>query len=122
MDKKEFEQYLKFKHPVLFELCIDISVDEGWQKVVKLLCENIQQHMDDHIVRVSVTQIKKKFGRLRVYYISDDPYVAGMIFMAQDIANNSCELCGADGNLVLVGKEIHTLCAEHALKYEEVKV
>ena len=122
MDKKEFEQYLRFKHPSLFELCIVVSVDQGWQKIVKLLCENIQGRMDDRNVKVSMTQIKEKFGKLRVYYISDDPYVSGLVDMAQDVANNTCEFCGTDGELVLVGKEIRTLCAEHASRFEEVRV
>lgn len=122
MDKKEFEKYLRFKHQSLFGLCIGVSVDQGWQKIVKLLCENIQERMDDRNIAVSISQIKEKFGKLRIYHISDDPYICGLVAMAQNMANSTCEVCGTDGELVLVGKEIRTLCPDHAAKFEEANV
>ena len=55
------------------------------------------------------TQIKEKYGTLRVYYNGGDEYCGGIIAMAESMSAVSCEDCGVPGKM-RDGGWIRTLC------------
>lgn len=55
------------------------------------------------------TQIKEKFGTLRVYYSGGDEFCEGIIAMAESMSAVTCEDCGVPGK-VRDGGWIRTLC------------
>lgn len=57
------------------------------------------------------TQIKEKFGRLRVYSVGGDAYCEGIIAMAEGMSGKICERCSVPGQPTKSGW-IKTLCKE----------
>jgi hypothetical protein len=55
------------------------------------------------------TQIKEKYGTLRVYHSGGDEYCEGIIAMAEQMSSVTCEDCGVPGK-VRNGGWIRTLC------------
>ncbi len=101
-------------------------VDKGWWPIIERLCANIQRRIDfwnkNHekhpiIEQVVVSQIKEKFGGLRFYYDGGDEYIRGMVTMAEEWADRTCETCGNAGQSRKTGW-IKTLCDEHAAERE----
>lgn len=66
-------------------------------------------------LRVTVVQIKEKFGGLRFYYNGGDEFVDGAVQLAEAICIRTCETCGAPGKLSATGW-IKTTCEEHKNK------
>lgn len=77
-------------------------------------------HITEKVERVTVAQIKEKFGGLRFYYDGGDEYVSGLVTMAEVWANRTCETCGEKGKQ-RGGGWIRTLCDKHETLYQVSK-
>ena len=124
-----FEKILEEKYPEYLQPGYGgMDCGLGWLKIIDVLLQTIAQHEKNlkryrphwfsneyHPVRVE--QIKEKFGGLRFYYSGGDDYVQGAVEMAEQWAQNTCELCGSPGTLRGLSW-IRTLCDKH---YEERK-
>jgi hypothetical protein len=118
----EFEKYDAFakkmeeRFPKMFaEPYGGFCCSEGWWPILESLCASIQNHIDwkkGECPQVTVAQIKEKFGGLRFYYDGGDDRVRGMVIMAENWAEHSCETCGAPGTSGGKGW-IKTLCPTH---------
>lgn len=124
-DNQEFKDYEKFAkdmeqtYPKMFAGKYGgFAVGTGWYPILKILCSNIQSHIDwkvkqgHDIAQVEVNQIKEKFGGLRFYYSGGDESISGMVRMAEAWADTACEECGAIGKR-RSGGWIRTLCDTH---------
>jgi hypothetical protein len=124
-DDQEFKDYELFakqmeeKYPKMFSGKYGgFAVGKGWYPILKILCSNIQSHIDwrvkqgQEIAQVEVEQIKEKFGGLRFYYSGGDEQVSGMVRMAEAWADIACEECGGIGTR-RSGGWIRTLCDKH---------
>lgn len=85
------------------------AVGEGWRPILERL------HVD--LLRVAptygVTQVKEKFGGLRVYLLREPSKVSQLLAAAEREAARTCEVCGQPGKL-RQGSWLKTLCDEHA--------
>ena len=105
------------------------AIGAGWWDIIESLCNCIQGHIDwkneqkekynrgEGCEQVVVLQIKEKFGGLRFYYQGGNDTIHGMVRMAEEWADQSCEVCGNKGTR-RPGGWIRTLCDEHAKKVE----
>lgn len=99
--------------------------DDGWFNIIYSMCGAI----DSHIKRLKspleyeFTQIKEKFGSLRVYANGGDEYIRGVIRMAENMSSVTCEVTGRPGKLCKKGFWYRTLCEEQAEKdgYKETE-
>lgn len=102
----ELNHKLLTKHPKI--LSFDESVSEsaqrdieccdGWFLLLDNLCSEIQDHVDQYVVpQVRLTQIKEKFGELRIYYSGGDKHIGELIDTAQSASKLTCESCGSLG-------------------------
>jgi len=129
-EMKEYDAFAKRmeeEYPAMFVGAYGgFAVGKGWWPIISVLCANIQQHIDwanrnDQVVpQVVVAQIKEKFGGLRFYYDGGDDYVRGLVQMAEDWANRTCETCGELGKQ-RGGGWIRTLCDKHEAEYQARK-
>jgi hypothetical protein len=101
----------------------------GWMPLIDALCYQIQTHIDWHnkfdkyhkqknIPQFVATQVKEKFGLLRIYHEGGDEYCKGLISMAGCWSGYICEMCGIGSNL-LVGRTsgyLGSLCKECSKK------
>ena len=68
------------------------------------------------IPQVVFTQVKEKFGGLRIYYRGGDDYVQALVSFAESISYRTCEVCGRMDDTVGRNRNgwIRTTCIEHA--------
>lgn len=114
--KLNLYQKLIEDYPNLFSECKYIECDDGWYKllnVTSLTLENyIKSLPEKERTEIFATQVKQKFGGLRFYMSCHDPYIQGIIDVAEALSYNICEVCGDFGVTGRTGKSywISTLC------------
>ena len=90
------------------------STPDGWSGLVSDLFESIKARCDElEIEYPEITQIKEKFGALRIYQkkSSTDETICGWISATIQQANHTCEKCGnAAQTQRLFGSSYATLC------------
>lgn len=96
------------RHPVLLDHHVESAKHDLERDIV----------IPPKIPHVFIEQIKEKFGGLRFYYQGGDDYISGLVSMAEDWANRSCEMCGAPGKK-MGGGWIRTVCEQHGRKDNE---
>ena len=117
----EWKDRLVKKYPKLFRqkdlsmketcMCWGIAVDIGWLPIIEFLCESIQGYVDLYTkVQVEFSQIKEKYGILRIYTDNADEYVNNLVDMAERLSGKVCEDCGSVVDVTTKGGYILTLC------------
>jgi len=74
-----------------------------------------QNPIDPSIETVAI-QIKEKFGGLRIYYYCSDPYIDGLIDMAEAFSFRTCEQCGKAGERRSYGEYTYVSCNDHLME------
>ena len=65
------------------------------------LLTRYEEPLEDPLRQVIAIQVKEKYGGLRFYYrCSRDPYIDGLVRMAERVAYYTCETCGATDDTV----------------------
>lgn len=123
--KIELEEQLVAKYPRLFYgksterdwTCFGCECGDGWHKIIDAACSQIDWYIKTFDPESSFrwSQIKQKFGGLRLYYDGHgkpgDDFVSGVVRLAESISYKTCEQCG--GNGTPSGKFwIETLCED----------
>lgn len=133
---EKLDKYLCEKYPKIFverrlpvsESCMGRGFEcgNGWFYLIDSLCHSIQEYIDGSnkypqegkaaIPQMVFTQVKEKFGALRIYYTGGDDYCSGLLDMAECMSYRMCENCGTFGKDVgRVEKGwIQSLCTECA--------
>ena len=134
--EKIFEKYPKLfaqRHLPITQSCMGwgLSHGEGWNGIIETLCDQIETHLKNledqgwvilsfgeepetpetkHIYQVEFSQIKSKFGSLRVYYDGGDETVSELVEKAEEASMRTCEQCGDPANLERLGHWLETMC------------
>lgn len=85
---------------------------DGWEGILAPILEEADR------VDATITQVKEKFGRMRVYFDpgnADTDKLEDMIDQAERDSGTICELCGKPGKLMTTGSWLKTLCALHSI-------
>lgn len=103
----ELERALLKKYPMIFsgvdpnhgsDMPWGIECGDGWYLILERLCQEIRGRVvKHHAPQVKFTQIKEKFGELRIYYSGCDKHVDELIDLAVIASKSVCEMCGAQG-------------------------
>ena len=111
--KKDLNE-LAAKYPKLFDaLRWGFACNEGWYDILDRLFGFIQVYVDEfEKPQPKVTQVKEKFGGLRVYLTNTDDTINRMIDIAEQQAEQTCEYCGKPGHARNDMTWIKTLCDE----------
>uniref|UniRef100_E6PQ15 Uncharacterized protein n=1 Tax=mine drainage metagenome TaxID=410659 RepID=E6PQ15_9ZZZZ len=84
-----------------------VEVGDGWQTIVDGLLTDLEAYCAAHLIPLPrIVQMKQKFGTLRVYWrrtLGDTPLfsahdevaIRALIAQADDLAQCTCETCGA---------------------------
>ena len=73
-------RYLSNKHTAM---CYGIQCPDRWYDLIDALCSQIQKYADQSSIICEANQVKTKFGGLRFYVTYSDPYIKGLINMAE---------------------------------------
>jgi len=110
--KKELQDKLKNTYPSLFyNDKFYFECGDGWYEILVNLFSSITQHEKTKLPKL--TQVKEKFGRLRVYCDYETPTVSALIHFAEGISWSICEICGNRGTMTTSGW-MRVLCSECA--------
>ena len=85
---------------------------DGWENLLAPILEEADR------VDAEITQVKEKYGRMRVYFTPgswDTDKLEEMIDQAEKDSATVCELCGKPGVMFVKGQWLKTICASHAL-------
>lgn len=66
----------------------------------------------ESICQVTVDQVKEKFGGLRFYYTGGDDVIHGMVWLAESMSYNTCEICGSTKNIGRTKGWIKVICED----------
>jgi len=93
--KQELQDQLFEEFPRLFRqkdlpkeesaMAFGIDCPNEWFNVIHKACILIQGHCDSIEKQIEFTQIKEKFGQLRIYCSMYDSYIHGVIDMAGEM-------------------------------------
>ena len=119
------EDQLYARYPLIFQerslpetksaMYLGIGTGNGWFHLIDVLCAALQRETDtDRAPQVVATQVKEKFGGLRFYTHEITERQASMIELARDLSERTCDVCGAPGSPVAVGRRRATRCNSHA--------
>ena len=119
--KQELQEKLFKKYPKLFQqkdlsmqetcMCWGISCGDGWFVLLDTVCSAIQSYvLYNKVEEVQFTQVKEKWGGLRIYTYGGDPYVDGLISMAEAMSYRICEECGSSKGELRKEGWFKTLC------------
>jgi CO dehydrogenase/acetyl-CoA synthase beta subunit len=108
----------KTDFPQLFSKLEWLETLDGWNDLIWELSRIIQDHINSKVPeelkdQIYYTQIKQKFGSLRVYMSNETPYIQGAIDMAEAASAEICEHCGNKANIQDVKGWLIALCDLH---------
>jgi hypothetical protein len=124
--RDELEQKLIAEFPKLFQdhdkpptetlICFGCECSDGWFDLIYTACSAIQQHLKytPECAPFRFSQIKEKFGGLRLYSYGGDEFTAGVCNMAEAMSYKICEVTGNRGQLCSTGHWLRTLSPEQA--------
>lgn len=84
------------------------SVDKGWHGLLEILFSELEKYPN-----VVVSQVKEKFGGLRIYTNPMNDEFELIVASLERDSYTICETCGKAGKL-RSGDWMRTLCEEHA--------
>jgi len=87
-----------------------ITCGDGWYHLIDNICFLISQYNKQHECYVFLTQIKQKFGTLRIYTSAKNDYISGIITMAETISDLICEECGVTDDIGRTTDYIMNIC------------
>ena len=103
-------------------LMCEMSGGPGWHDLVVAVNELIDQEAEPEF---RFTQIKEKFGQLRMYWHGADPSgrINQLVEAAEEISASMCETCGKDAKMRQTRPPmgyVHAACDEHAMPDSDV--
>jgi len=91
--KQELQESLFETYPKIFArrhmpkdvtaMCYGIQCPDSWYDLIDTLCASIQKYSERKNIICEANQVKTKFGSLRFYVTISDPYINGIIAMAE---------------------------------------
>lgn len=92
-----------------------IECDDGWEKIIDDLLAEIMAIAKEKACEIpEVSQIKEKFGELRVYLNSNDyGHFYDAIGKAGHLSAKTCEACGNPGVIQNCNGWMRAVCGDH---------
>ena len=115
INREELQNKYKFLKPTNIKeglMLFGFEVENGWMKILEELFEKIQKELDcDKTIKYfKVTQVKEKFGGLRVYVSGSNDKIDKYIEVAEQKSYKTCESCGKSPATQNKNGWIVTLC------------
>lgn len=133
--KKELDEALCKKYPKIFKdryadmketcMCWGFECGDGWYWLIDQLCDSIQKYIDNnpHLCnQVVAVQVKEKFGGLRFYITEGNETIHGMVWLAEHMSYNICEVCGSTENVSTIGRSWITTECDKCRNQKSTKV
>ena len=121
-EKRDWRRELVLAHPDLFDPVsdpprVEADVGDGWRDLLERLCGRMETALQPGET-IRITQVVKKSASLRVYWRGDASAdtVARLheaVALAKARSACTCESCGKEGRLCILGEFSMIRCANH---------
>ena len=92
---------------------------EGWYPIIFDTLDKIQEIVDREGLDIQITEVKEKWGGLRIYIDGYTDEIEVLIEQAEEKSVSICEICGKDGKLMRVNGWWKTRCNDCLEKEKE---
>jgi hypothetical protein len=89
---------------------------DGWIGLLDGTLSLLHEYASRRTADIYLTQVKEKFGLLRIYSRGGDEYTELIIDIAELVSGTICEICGKRGAVWSSHGWISVRCAEHRLE------
>ena len=93
-------------------MAFGIMTEEGWYPLIFECLDKIQEIVDRDNIDIQVTEIKEKYGTLRIYLSGYTDEMYDIVYAAEHKSETICEICGKQGELHKVNGWWMTRCDE----------
>jgi hypothetical protein len=99
------------------------GVEDGWRDIVETAASRIAAALGSRFEALSISQIKEKFGQIRIYFNRTDlpsdvwARIREAVTLAEARSACTCETCGAAGRLYEDRGSYSTRCDAHAVGF-----
>jgi hypothetical protein len=109
-------QYRSLLFPKNFcgEAIFGFECNDGWCDLIQATLWLVQQRARMSPLDVKVTQVKEKFGQLRIYHRGGDESIGAAFEIAELVSGCVCEICGMPGGLVSIDGWLWARCGPHS--------
>jgi hypothetical protein len=92
---------LEERYPCLSErLSFGFEIGPGWLNLTQELCRSLEEIRKSECPLLRLTQVKEKWGSLRVYIIGGNQAAELAIDRAENLSRKICEQCGDPGEII----------------------
>lgn len=95
------------------EGCFDFECLSGWTWLIDAALQLLYSRAEAQRLDLHVTQIKEKFGALRIHHHGGDACIDAICDIAERISENVCEVCGEPGINLSTHDWLSTRCELH---------
>jgi hypothetical protein len=112
--KIEWQDYLNTTynfHENYYGNQVSYECGDGWFQLLKDMFDELRDQMEmDGIEKIHITQIKEKFGSLRVYADFPNEKIDAIIGKYEDKSYHVCEQCGLPSHLRTFRGWVYNMC------------
>jgi len=124
--KKGIKEDLMNKYPIFFKekdlpmnetcMCWGLDIGDGWLSIVEDVAKKAEEWNNTHDDKIYASQVKEKFGGLRIYTKEEsteaDDYIYEITNAAEDKSFETCETCGKPGKNITINGWVRTTCKD----------
>lgn len=88
--------------------------NDGWGDLIQATLWLVQRRTPLSALDVEVTQVKEKFGQLRIYHRGGDESIGAAFEIAEVVSGCVCEMCGMRGGVISVDGWLQARCSQHS--------
>lgn len=77
-----------------------LEIGTGWHELVYKMCVEIDDLYEENIDKISILQIKEKYGMMRVHASTSNKELDDIIEKYEQLSKSTCEICGAEGKMM----------------------
>ena len=77
-----------------------LEIGNGWYELVYKMCVEIDDLYEENIGKISILQIKEKYGIMRIVASTSNKELDDIIEKYEQLSKSTCEICGAEGKLI----------------------
>ena len=91
------------KHPSILKEDFYFECDDGWYDLLEILFIEIEAYCSQFELEYpTASQIKEKFGKLRIYLDGSDQTIERMVWLTEHMSGRICSICGNKGRMNVV--------------------
>ncbi len=104
----DFVMLFKMKHYTIIKpdptlrnnlMAFGFMCDKGWYPLIEKTLDKIQDIVDRDKLDLQITEVKEKYGGLRIYTDMDTDEIFKITLQAEQESYKICEICGKPGEL-----------------------